>query len=83
MRRRRGLRRRRDDVPAGPACAAVPARAARHVVGQWPGFAAFVGWAAASWLITGEAFAQFTSQYGNAAILAQSGQTMASFGDGT
>jgi len=40
-----------------------------------PGFAAFLGWAAVSWLITGEAFAQFTSQYGNSAILEQSGQT--------
>ena len=40
-----------------------------------PGFAAFVGWAAASWLITGQAFAQFSSQYGNAAILAQTGST--------
>jgi hypothetical protein len=47
-----------------------------------PGFAAFVGWAAASWLITGEAFAQFTSQYGNASILAQSGQTGVSFTEG-
>ena len=40
-----------------------------------PGIAAFLGWAAAGWLITGEAFAQFTSQYGNAAILEQSGMT--------
>lgn len=40
-----------------------------------PGFLAFLGWAAAGWLITGEAFAQFTSQYGNTAILEQSGQT--------
>lgn len=47
-----------------------------------PGFATFVGWAAASWLITGEAFAQFTSQYGNASILAQSGQQTVSFADG-
>lgn len=38
-----------------------------------PGFVAFIGWAATSWLITGDAFAQFTSQYGNAAILKQSG----------
>jgi uncharacterized membrane protein (UPF0136 family) len=38
-----------------------------------PGFFAFVGWAATSWLITGEAFAQFTSQYGNSAIMQQSG----------
>ncbi|MEX7472116.1 ArnT family glycosyltransferase [Mycobacterium adipatum] len=38
-----------------------------------PGVAAFLGWAAAGWLITGEAFAQFTSQYGNAAIMEQSG----------
>lgn len=34
---------------------------------------AFVVWAVTSWLITGEAFQQFTSQYGNSAILAQSG----------
>ena len=38
-----------------------------------PGLLAFVGWAVASWLITGEAFAQFTSEYGNKAILEQSG----------
>lgn len=38
-----------------------------------PGVLAFAGWAIASWLITGEAFAQFTSEYGNKAILAQSG----------
>jgi 4-amino-4-deoxy-L-arabinose transferase-like glycosyltransferase len=47
-----------------------------------PGLLAFFGWAAISWLITGEAFAQFTSQYGNAAILAQSGQSKPAFGDG-
>ncbi len=47
-----------------------------------PGFFAFVGWAAVSWLITGEAFAQFTSQYGNAAILAQSGQSTVTFAEG-
>ena len=47
-----------------------------------PGLVAFIGWAIASWLITGEAFAQFTSQYGNTAILAQSGQTPPQFGDG-
>lgn len=38
-----------------------------------PGLAAFVGWAFAGWLITGEPFGQFTSQYGNSAILQQSG----------
>lgn len=48
-----------------------------------PGFAAFIGWAVTSWLITGDAFAQFSSQYGNAAILAQSGGASASsFTDG-
>src|SRR6476620_8778426 len=47
-----------------------------------PGFAAFIGWAAVSWLITGQAFAQFTSQYGNTAILGQSGQTKPDFGAG-
>ncbi len=40
-----------------------------------PGFLAFVGWAVASWLITGNALAQFTSQYGNTAIMAQEGST--------
>lgn len=48
-----------------------------------PGFVAFVGWAATSWLITGDAFAQFSSQYGNSAILKQSGgATASSFTDG-
>jgi hypothetical protein len=47
-----------------------------------PGLASFVGWAVASWLITGEAFAQFTSQYGNTAILEQSGQPVGDFGSG-
>lgn len=47
-----------------------------------PGVLAFLGWAAAGWLITGEAFAQFTSQYGNTAILEQSGQTAPNFTDG-
>lgn len=47
-----------------------------------PGVLAFLGWAAAGWLITGEAFAQFTSQYGNTAILEQSGQTAPNFADG-
>lgn len=47
-----------------------------------PGTATFLGWAAISWLITGEAFAQFTSQYGNAAILEQSGQVTTTFGSG-
>jgi len=47
-----------------------------------PGFAAFVGWAAVSWLITGEAFAQFTSQYGNTAIIDQSGQATTDFASG-
>jgi uncharacterized membrane protein (UPF0136 family) len=37
-----------------------------------PGIFAFIGWAASSWLITGQAFAQFSSQYGNSAILQQS-----------
>lgn len=45
----------------------------RLLIVSGPGFLAFIGWAAASWLITGEAFAQFTSQYGNTAILRQSG----------
>ncbi|MDJ0394071.1 glycosyltransferase family 39 protein [Rhodococcus sp. G-MC3] len=38
-----------------------------------PGFVAFVVWSVTSWLITGEALAQLSSSYGNAAILEQSG----------
>lgn len=38
-----------------------------------PAFFAFVVWAATSWLVTGNAFEQFESQYGNAAILRESG----------
>ncbi|WP_459963520.1 ArnT family glycosyltransferase [Nocardia sp. IFM 10818] len=38
-----------------------------------PGAVAFFVWALTSWLITGQAFQQFTSQYGNASILAQEG----------
>ncbi|MFI9504376.1 ArnT family glycosyltransferase [Nocardia sp. NPDC052566] len=38
-----------------------------------PGAVAFFVWALTSWLITGQAFQQFTSQYGNSSILAQSG----------
>ncbi|GGG28423.1 hypothetical protein GCM10007304_47870 [Rhodococcoides trifolii] len=38
-----------------------------------PGLVAFLVWAATSWLITGEALAQLSSSYGNAAILEQSG----------
>uniref|UniRef100_UPI003D93F5E9 ArnT family glycosyltransferase n=1 Tax=Gordonia sp. B7-2 TaxID=3420932 RepID=UPI003D93F5E9 len=38
-----------------------------------PSAVAFVGWALTSWLITGNAFAQFSSEYGNASIIEQSG----------
>ncbi|WP_244899305.1 ABC transporter [Rhodococcus zopfii] len=38
-----------------------------------PSALAFAVWTATSWLITGEALQQFSSQYGNAAILEQSG----------
>ncbi|MBJ8346878.1 glycosyltransferase family 39 protein [Antrihabitans sp. YC2-6] len=38
-----------------------------------PGTAAFIVWSATSWLITGQALAQFSSAYGNSAILEQSG----------
>ncbi|WP_316511495.1 ABC transporter [[Mycobacterium] wendilense] len=52
------------------------------VMASGPGTVAFVGWVGVSWLITGEGFAQFTSQYGNTAILAQSGQESTTFGAG-
>lgn len=38
-----------------------------------PTILAFVTWSVTSWLITGSALAQFSSRYGNAAILEQSG----------
>ncbi|MFW0795183.1 glycosyltransferase family 39 protein [Gordonia sp. CPCC 205515] len=38
-----------------------------------PSAAAFLIWAFTSWLITGNLFAQFSSEYGNAAIIEQSG----------
>lgn len=43
------------------------------IIVSGPGLAAFIGWAIASWMITGLAFAQFSSQYGNTAILEQEG----------
>jgi hypothetical protein len=52
------------------------------IVVSIPGVVSFLGWAAASWLITGEAFAQFTSQYGNSAILEQSGAVQVGLGNG-
>ncbi|WP_430334869.1 ABC transporter [Rhodococcus sp. ACT016] len=38
-----------------------------------PGVAAFAAWSFTSWLITGTVFQQFSSVYGNSAILEQSG----------
>lgn len=38
-----------------------------------PGAAAFLAWSVTSWLITGSAFQQFSSVYGNSAIVEQSG----------
>lgn len=38
-----------------------------------PSGVAFIAWAFTGWLITGNAFAQFSSEYGNAAIIEQSG----------
>ena len=40
-----------------------------------PPLVAFIAWAATSWLITGNALAQFTSEYGNSAIVTQAGGT--------
>jgi hypothetical protein len=52
------------------------------IVVSAPGVVSFLGWAVASWLITGESLAQFTSQYGNSAILEQSGAVQVGFGSG-
>jgi len=52
------------------------------IVVSAPGVVSFLGWAVASWLITGEAFAQFTSLYGNSAILEQSGAVTVGLGSG-
>lgn len=38
-----------------------------------PALAAIAGWAFASWVIIGEPFAQFTSEYGNSAIVERAG----------
>ncbi len=38
-----------------------------------PTLAAFLMWSVTSWIISGELLAQFTSEYGNAAIIEQSG----------
>lgn len=38
-----------------------------------PVFTAFVLWAAASWIIVGHPFEQFSSQYGNSALIANAG----------
>ncbi|WP_227981268.1 ArnT family glycosyltransferase [Nocardia spumae] len=43
------------------------------VIIAMPSAVAFLGWAFASWIITGQAFQQLSSGYGNASILAQSG----------
>jgi len=44
----------------------------------FPAVAAVVGWAFASWAVVGQPFAQFTSQYGNSALVeaSQSGNTL-------
>lgn len=38
-----------------------------------PPIAAIIGWAFASWTIIGEPFAQFTSEYGNSALVSRAG----------
>jgi hypothetical protein len=54
-----------------------PAATMDFVLVAGPAALAFLGWAATSWLLTGQAFQQFSSAYGNTAILAQSGATAA------
>lgn len=86
--RRRGVHRRRrpggrdHHLSAGAGSTAAAPGLLDLLMVSGPGTAAFLGWAVISWLITGEAFAQFTSQYGNAAILEQSGQQAPTFGTG-
>ena len=47
-----------------------------------PALAAVVGWALVSWVIVGEPFSQFTSEYGNSALVEASGSgTAAIIGD--
>lgn len=43
------------------------------IIFAFPTALAFIGWTATSWLVTGVALAQFSSESGNAAILAASG----------
>ena len=63
--------------------APAPPRLRRALLVSGPGLASLVGWAVASWLITGLPFAQFSSQYGNTAFLAQSGLATSDFGGRT
>jgi hypothetical protein len=50
----------------------------------FPPAAAFLGWAFASWAVIGEPFAQFTSQYGNSALVAANQEGNAALvGDGS
>ena len=51
---------------------------------SFPPAAAFFGWALASWVVIGEPFAQFSSQYGNSALVAASQEGNAALvGDGS
>ena len=46
-----------------------------------PIFTSFIGWAAVSWVITGQPFQQITSKYGNATLLANSHQVTSTLHD--
>jgi hypothetical protein len=67
---------------ARPRRARLTAAGTDLVVVLFPVVLAFVGWTIVSWVITGQPFAQFTSQYGNASILRASGGSAGANGTG-
>lgn len=69
--------------PAGPVRRRVRATALDLTVVGFPAVAAVVGWTFVSWVIVGEPFAQFTSGYGNAALVRNAGSMAGIIGDTT
>ncbi|MFZ4518088.1 MAG: glycosyltransferase family 39 protein [Microthrixaceae bacterium] len=68
---------------AGPVRRRVRATALDLTVVGFPAVAAVVGWTFVSWVIVGEPFAQFTSGYGNAALVRNAGSMAGIIGDTT
>ncbi len=68
--------------PESPRRARVSAAFGDLLVVGLPFAVAFVGWAVVSWIITGQAFQQFTSRYGNQSIINAAGGVGSTNGTG-